>query len=272
MTSLAAKLSVDSRGASGLYILSDSRITLTSSRTNYWDAGQKAFCSHISPDIFAYCGDAFFPPYALRQMIDIGDSGLLFSKADAAECRHDRLFSVFRSTIESVSDSLINDFSVLHGARDSELMSSRFRLWLVRYDSKTTTWHHEEISLNASHSYFCYIGGSGRDTIRQHASKWHGTPAENTSRAAFWSFCDALFTEDDKHSGGPPQLVGLWRKGVARQFGVIWCGKRYLAGAQAPDDSRFSNIYWFNQRFERMDGEKIKLLPGAQRQAKPNRM
>ncbi len=272
MTSLAAKLSVDERGPSALYILSDSRITLAYSPPAYWNAGQKAFCSHISADIFGFSGDAIIPPYALRQMVDIIDSGLLFTMSDSAEYRHNQAFSVFRSTIQSGHHLPIGDFSVIHGARDGELMSSRFRLWIVRFNSKSVTWHEEEINLDASYSHLVHIEGSGRKTIQKYKKKWDGTPAENTSRAAFWSFCDALFSEDDKHSGGPPQLVGIWRKGVARQFGIIWCGKRYLAGTQVPNDSRFCNVHWFNQRFERMDGEKIKLLPEAQRQAKPNRV
>ena len=168
MTSLAAKLSVDSRGASALYILSDSRITWASSSPIHWDAGQKAFCSHISADIFGFCGDALFPPYALRQMVDIIDSGLLFSKSDAAEYRHDQALSVFRSTIQSGHGLSIGDFSVIHGARDGELMSSSFRLWIVRFDSNSATWHQEEINLDTSHSHLCYIDGSGRRVIQEY--------------------------------------------------------------------------------------------------------
>ena len=269
MTSLAAKLSVDARGASALYILSDSRITWASDSLIHWDAGQKVFCSHISADIFGYCGEAFFPPYAMRQMVDLIDSGLLFSKSDAAEYRHNQAISVFRSTIESGPPSLLGDFSLIHGARDGELMSSQFRLWIIRFTSKSATWHREEIQLDTSCSQFAYLDGSGQHAIRRYYDRWEGTSAEGTSRAAFWSFIDALFSEEDDRSGGPPQLVGVWRKGVARQFGLIWCGRRYLAGAQVPCDSYFDHVCWFNHRFELMDGEKIKRRPGAARHDKP---
>ena len=272
MTSLAAKLSVDSRGASALYILSDSRITFGSSNPNHWDAGQKTFCSHVSADIFGFCGDAFFPPYAIRQMIDMIDSGLLFSKNDAAEFRHNQSFSVFRSTIQNGDDLSISDFSVIHGARDDELMPSKFRLWIVRFDSNSATWHENEINLDTSHSHLCHIDGSGQKVIQKYENVWEGTSDKRTSRAAFWSFCDALFSGDDNRSGGPPQLVGLWRNGVARQFGVIWHGRRYLAGAQVPDEARFHDVHWFNQRFERMNGKQIKRLLGAQRHDKPRRL
>ena len=269
MTSLAAKLSVDSRGASALYILTDSRITWTSSSASHWDAGQKALYSHVTADIFGFCGDAFFPPYALRQMVDVVNSGLLFSRYDAAKYRHDQAISIFRSAINNGQNLAIGNFSIVHGARDGEFMSSRFRIWIVRFDSLTGTWQEEELDLDTSHSHLSYVDGSGREVIKKYEKQWKGTSVEGTSRAAFWSFCDALFSEDDTRSGGPPQLVGIWREGVARQFGIIWRGKRYLAGVEVPSNSRFQEVQWFNQRFERMDGGKVKRLPGAQRQDKP---
>ncbi len=272
MTSLAAKLSVDSRGACALYILSDSRITWANSESSHWDAGQKTFCSHISVDIFGFCGDAYLPPYALRQMVDIIDSGLLFSGSESAEYRNHQAISVFRSTFQNGHRLPISDFSIIHGAREDKLMSSRFRLWIVGFDASSATWHDDEINLDASNSHLCHVDGSGRRVIQKYERRWEGTSAAGTSRAAFWSFCDALFSEEDNRSGGPPQLVGLWRKGVARQFGIIWRGRRYLAGAQVPDEARFQDIHWFNQRFERMDGERVKRLPRAQRQDKPGRI
>ena len=269
MTSLAAKLSVDSRGPSALYILTDSRITWPPSKASHWDAGQKAFHSHGTADIFGFCGDAFFPPYALRQMLDLTNSGLLFSRQDAAQFRHDQAMTVFRSAIENRHEVEIQDFTIVHGARDGELMSSRFRIWIDRFNAKSGTWKNEELDLNTSYSHLCHIDGSGLTVIKKYEKRWEGTSAEGTSRAAFSAFCDALISEGDSHSGGPPQLVGIRRKGVAHQFGIIWRGKRYLAGVEVPTDSRFQAVEWFNQRFERMDGEVIKRLPGAQRHPKP---
>lgn len=213
MTSLAAKLSVDTRGACALYILTDSRITWADSPETHWDAGQKAFNSHVSADIFGFCGDAFFPPAALRQMIDVINSGSLFSNDDSAECRHDRAMSVFRSAIENGRNLTVNDFSVIHGARDGELMSSRFRIWVVQYSSSTRCWQEEELVLDTSHSQFSYLGGSGRRSIEKFSKMWKGTSAEGTSRAAFGAFCKAVDSEYDIHSGGPPQLVGIFWKG-----------------------------------------------------------
>ncbi len=70
MTSLAAAVGVDSRGPASLYIITDSRITWTKP-SERWDWGRKTFRSLSSPDIFGYCGDAYFVPIALGQILDL---------------------------------------------------------------------------------------------------------------------------------------------------------------------------------------------------------
>lgn len=58
MTSLGVALAIDARGPSAMYIITDSRISWPNG--GHWDAGQKTFVSACSPDIFGFCGDAFF--------------------------------------------------------------------------------------------------------------------------------------------------------------------------------------------------------------------
>ena len=270
MTSLAVELSVDSRGPCALYIVTDSRITWSAS-VACWDAGQKAFASNSSADIFGILWRRFFPPYALRQVIDLIDAGVLFSATDRAEERHSKVVSVFKSAMQNGQDMCVSDFSIVHGSRDFEFMQSQFRLWVTHYSSNTPTWHEELIDLDTAKSYLVHVDGSGKKTIEQFKKNWDGTLDEGTSRAALWAFCDALYSKEDGNSGGPPQLVGIWRKGTGHHFGFIWCGKRYVCGVQIPDDSQFDSVKWFNQRFERMDGEKIRLLHDAKKQPKPQK-
>ena len=269
MTSLAIAVSIDARGPCALYIATDSRFTweTTSKR---WDAGQKTFAPVDYPDIFGFCGNAYFPPMALRQMIDLVNAGVIFRPSDTAECRHQRVMEVVRCAIENRAHAPISNFAIFHGARDGELMASRFRAWKTQYASGTGEWTDEELDLSSERSYLAHLDGSGATTISAYAGRWRGTSAEGTSRAAFWAFCDALYSKKDGFSGGPPQLVGIWRKGVARQFGLIWCGKRYLCGVEVPDDARFDSVAWFNQKFERFDGEKIKRLADGKRHPKPS--
>ncbi|MCY3876731.1 MAG: hypothetical protein OXF88_20870 [Rhodobacteraceae bacterium] len=273
MTSLAVALSVDARGPCAMYIITDSRITYTWNTTiiGKWDAGQKTFAPTNFPDIFGFCGDAHFPPSAIRQMIDLVNNNILFHPSDSAKCRHRIAIDVIRSVIERTTDAPpITNFAILHGSRDGEFMTSKFRVWKTQYFSKTDHWKDKELEVAEGTSYLAHLDGSGSATVSKFNKDFQESCAGGTSRAAISAFCRALHSGNDAYSGGPPQLVGMWRKGVAKHFGFIWCGKRYLCGVEVPPDSHFSNVNWFNQRFERYDGEKIKRLPNARVHAKPD--
>ena len=43
-----------------------------------FDQGRKVFAFSNWPDILGYCGDVLFPLIALNQIVQLGDSGLLF--------------------------------------------------------------------------------------------------------------------------------------------------------------------------------------------------
>jgi hypothetical protein len=268
MTSLAVSLSVDQRGPCGIYLITDSRITWDSDLVR-WDAGQKAFACRRTPDIFGYCGDAFFPPAILRQLIDQVDSGLLFADSLSAEDRHTVLFEAFRQALDRRVNAPMRSFSFFHGARDGEFMTSRFRLWETQYNAKNGEWTDNEHRIASDQSYLVHLDGSGKPIIKAKSRDWIGTEAEGTSRAAIWSFCDALQSGKDPFSGGPPQLVGIWRKGPAQSFGMLWHGKRYLAGLEVFSDPIWMTVPWFNHLFERCDGRTRSRLKSAQRHRKP---
>lgn len=221
MTSLAVALSVDPRGPCALYIITDSRITWDSSDMR-WDAGQKAFASRRTPDIFGYCGDAFFPPAILRQLVDQVDSGLLFASDLPAAGRHDAILAAFRNAMERRFGAPMHAFSLFHGARDGELMASRFRLWETRYNPTDGTWADAEHSIGTAQSYLVHLDGSGRATVRARSHDWAGSEAEGTSRAAIWSFCDALHSGKDPLSGGRHNSSGFGERAPARHLAC--CG------------------------------------------------
>jgi hypothetical protein len=75
-----------------------------------------------------------------------------------------------------------------------------------------------------------------------------------TSRAVFSAFCDSFRSGTDSFSGGAPQLVGLYRKGVGESFGIIYQNARYLFGVPAgPDEAALMALEWRNELFERCD-------------------
>jgi hypothetical protein len=268
MTSLAASLSIDQRGPSALYIITDSRITWEAS-TKRWDSGQKAFASRTTPDIFGFCGDAYFPPAILRQILEQLDIGLLGATNLDVGGRHACVVERLQHAISKRADAPMVAFSVFHGAREGEFMKSRFCLWETRYSVAANHWSDKEHDLSTDHSCLVHIDGSGRNIIENKSRDWISTKAEGTSRAAIWSFCDALASGKDHYSGGPPQLVGVWRKGPAKNFGFVWEGKRYVAGLELPDGAIWNKVEWFNRLFERCDGQTGNPLEVAQRHKKP---
>ncbi len=271
MTSLGVALAVDARGPCAMYIVTDSRISWSNGR--HWDAGQKTFVSARSPDMFGFCGDAFFPPVVIRQIIDQVNCDVLFFEGTDSEERHRLFVQILRQAIERQSGTPMNNFSIFHGARDAEFMHSRFRLWetcaLVDKKTKKVSFADEEKDLVGDHSYFVHLDGTGANYVKRRGREWIDTNAEGTSRAAIWSFCNTLHQGLDAFSGGAPQLVGIWRKGLARNFGFWWDGKPYLSGSEVPTTGPINNVVWFNHRFEQCDGLTGKRRSGAARHAKP---
>src|SRR5713226_2635744 len=114
MTSLAVALSVDQRGPAALYIITDSRFSWGLGQ--HWDAGQKTFSSIRTPDIFGFCGDAFFPPAIIHQFVEQVNRGVLFSECMTADERHAVVAAVLKQAIGQQSRAPIVNFSVFHGS------------------------------------------------------------------------------------------------------------------------------------------------------------
>ena len=262
MTSLAAALSCDSRGPSALYLITDSRITWAKS-TERWDAGQKTFTFPNSPDIFGYCGDAYFAPIVMGQVISIAMNKVIDFSAISSECRHKVIIDIIKESIGKVNTIYISDVTLFHGSRDECLMESRFRLWRSQYNCKSHEWIDKELVLNNGTSYLAKIDGSGASSVKKFDKKMLSTDAKGTSRAAIHAFCKSLHSGADAYSGGAPQLVGIWRKGNARQFGISWDGKGYIGGMKLPKIADYSQVDWFNHLFERCDGRTGRKLEKA---------
>ena len=199
------------------------------------------------------------------------ENGLLFADDLGAEVRHVVVFNAFRGALERRVSAPVHSFSLFHGAREGQFMASHFRLWEMQYTTKSGHWTDKEHDISDDQSYLAHIDGTGKPVIEARSRDWIGTGAEGTSRAAIWSFCDALHSGKDRFSGGPPQLVGMWRKGPAQTFGILWHGKRYLAGLEVTGDAIWESVPWFNNLFERCDGKTGSRLKSAQRHPKPNR-
>jgi hypothetical protein len=269
MTSLAVALSVDARGPCALYIITDSRISWQTA-ANRWDGGQKAFASRRFADVFGYCGDAYFPPMMLRQVIEQLDAGLIcMDEANVAD-RQAAISDALAMAMEKVVGAPPSlPFTIYHGAREDTGLRSRFRLSRLRYTGGQGKWQTEEHAIATDNSYLVKLDGSGMNIISSREAEWRKSSVAGTSRSAIWAFCEALRSGTDPFSGGPPQLVGLWRIGSGKNFGFLWNGKPYLAGMEVVGNVTSESVQWFNELFERSDASTGRRLKDAQKHAKP---
>jgi len=251
MTSLAVTLAIGHYGPSALYIIADSRITW-SKVGEKWDCAQKTFTSQ-GADIFGFCGDAYFPPAILQQVLLQSRLGLLHDKGADSRARHLAIIEAFRQTLKSAGQTPISTFSLFHGARDGEGMNSRFMLWEARYSAASRRLVDRSFDLEKQQSCLVHVDGSGGRLIKEKASA-SNSRAEKKSRFAITAFCEALISGVDSHSGGAPQLVGIGRRGAAKTFGFVWNERKFVAGLELAKTTTWKRAVWFNRNFEQCDG------------------
>jgi hypothetical protein len=269
VTSLAVSLSVDARGSSALYVVTDSRITWQDP-AHRWDGGQKTFASRRFADVFGYCGDAFFPPMMLRQTLEQLDAGLVCADDVTVTERQAAIFQALEWAMKRVAGlPPMLPFVIYHGTREGSGLGATFRLWQLRYTGAKGKWSIEECAITTEHSYLVKLDGSGAAVISTREAEWKNSSVARTSRSAIWAFCEALRSGKDPFSGGPPQLVGLQRIGAGRHFGFLWNGRPYLAGMEVTGNVKTKSVQWFNELFERCDASTGRRLPSAQKHVKP---
>jgi hypothetical protein len=90
-----------------------------------------------------------------------------------------------------------------------------------------------------------------------------------TSRSVFSAFADHIKSGVDPYTGGPPQLVGIYRVGPAKIFGTIWNRRRFLSGMEVIDVSDERRLNWHNDPFELCNPLTMQLRETAQPQPRP---
>jgi len=263
MTTLIAWAGVDSRVPASLYIASDSQITWPSGE--HWRHGAKTYASPTTPDILGYCGDVLFPALVLPQFIACLGAGLLGTKW---KHRRKALRHIVESSLATVPRRQQRKFEIVYCGRESEGMEARLRAGVLQYHPKRGfSW--KGLQLPKERSRVLYEGGSGAKHVARHRQEWDASATQGrTSRAEYGAFIDALLEGKDKATGGPPQLVGLYRIGNGRHFGTSYKGEQYVQGARiAPQVDGI--ITWHNELFERVSGPSQHLLRGAQQHTRP---
>lgn len=261
MTSFIAWVAVDERAPSAVYFASDSRL---STNTWHWDYGRKLFASQTYPDIFGYVGDVLFPSQILSQIIDLIDSGVLFSPKDDVDEKLKKIkFFLYQVASEYPN---LGDVYIYYCSRfdkdGKSSMQSSFRMYRLCY--RNNQWLSERIGMPMK-SGSIVIDGSGKEYVKDAIKEWEQSPHKDTSRSMFSAFCDALERAKDSRSGGAAQLVGIHRKGNAKYFGVVHKNKRYFLGLPVSNPENPNNINWFNDIFEIASGKTKKRQAGVQK-------
>lgn len=269
MTSLVAWIAVDQRSASAVYIATDSRISWDGTqavRAHNWDRGRKTFASERTSEIFGYVGDVLFPALALPTIttpLGRGPAGSVNTGMPGA------ISDVVRGAWSEVPQEERRETYLVHCSRVGENVQWQFGAQIMHISNGALDWSTTFLTL-PEHSARLEFLGSGASGLKATHARWvpigkADHARSRTSRAVFSSFCDALHDKEDPKSGGAPQLVGLYRKGPGRTFGISWNSQTYIAGSQA-NSLVTSNIEYRNQLFERVDAGG-KLIQGAQRHA-----
>lgn len=272
MTLIASFIGVDCKfptpKPSSIYIVADSRVTWGSGKN--FDFARKVFGCKNHPDIFGYCGDVLFPSIVLNQIVEIADQGLLFNDTNTCQQKSWKVYDMLKASFEKYPNELSTvdkTIQIIHASRDS---AQNFFCRTITWYRSTNKWEHSDMVYNG-YSDKLFVLGTGSKEFTNKFEYYKISENQKTSRAVFHCFVDALDNIKDKHCGGAPQLVGLYRIKNAQFFGIIHKNKRYLHGMQVDDLKNLNNIEWRNELFEVCDGETMLIKAKAKKQPNPLR-
>ncbi len=272
MTLIASWVATDDKPAgkkiSAVYFCSDSRFSWTVCG-KVFDLGKKVHACSKYPEIFCFCGDVDFPTTTLQSLITEIDNGLLFGEEDAFEQKKSIVADFINQALNQYPKEVLAQRFVIYHA---SCICQEFFMAEYRYNGSIIVV--KDLAL-PSESSIVFSDGSGKELFNKMWSKANQETVNErlTSRNVYNCFACTLdevanHPEDAnlKMVGGSPQLVGLYRQGKTRVYGIIRNGERYIQGRRVTYSPNLSNVEWRNDNFERVDPETMKLLIGAQPQ------
>lgn len=267
MTSLLVWFAADRKRDTGfkpasVYIASDSRITW--GQDVRWDCGKKTFASSKYPEVFGYCGDRFFASLALGQIVNAMDVGYLFGAGDDVWLRMDKVTQMIGMAWDSYPSELRKPAQILHATRQGEGVDCEFYLQEHTLSVAGISSSEPIRAPSGEISRPMLVRGTGGSSVQNSIEDWNRRyKSRHTSRAVFAAFCDALRSGEDGASGGAPQLVGLYRIGAGRAFGVIWNNERFFDGQRTLATAAKDRVGWRNDTFEIVDQVRKRRLTGT---------
>lgn len=195
------------------------------------------------------------------------DADLLFLTKDDAKARFSKVATAVKDSFRTYPATTTDTLQVLHCTREGRGVGSVFHLNALRW-KQPVGWTAEELEMPPPSRILAFLGSGGAG-VEEWYQEWEKATGERTSRSAFGAFRDSLEAQADPYTGGAPQLVGLYRVGAAKTFGVFYQEQRYILGLPVPASDSLAAVMWWNTLFERCDWRTGKPLRGAQRQPRP---
>lgn len=296
MTSLVCWFAVDSRKVSSVYVASDSRITAPDGRV-LSDCSQKVFACRKRPDILGYCGNAERLPSVLPRLVSDLDAQPM-TPAENAWARALQLARELNAAIPIHDARAYEGTTVVYASRCGEGYEGAafnvFELHVVddKWDFATVDWTDDPTSPTydpaGAHQRMDRLDvaaslGSGARGVKERREQWAsyhghqivrqgiaGTTRARASRGVFSGLCTALSFDDDRLSGGAPQLATIHQEGAASSLGVIWNDARFYEGrAQTIEQAIALGTRWHDQLFQLCDPSTMQALKSAAHHAAP---
>ena len=256
MTLIVGWLACDQRGPCSAYIASDSRI---SDNRNSYDNSQKLFALKNTPDILGYCGETLFTYQILVRLTNLCDTNMLLTPEMDYQERSRLLFIEIKKAHATYKLNCSN-IRIYHiGRNNQRLFEANLYVW------DGTCWENIKLETNYNKSMKIFSDGSGKQEFEKRFLDYKHGNNEGTSRNYFHCFCDIIKDVKDKHTGGIPQLVGLYNgiKFNGMYHGTIIDGKAYYQALEVENVYEMSNVRWYNENFEICDWNTKQRQAGA---------
>src|SRR6185369_13567942 len=235
MTSLLTWFAADGKRdvdylPASVYIATDSLITWGDG--DDWQHGKKVFACSTSPDIFGFCGDRLFASVVLGQVVNSIDSGYLFVEGEDATRRMSKVAQLIRRLWDTYPDSKKDKVHIVHVTRQGEGVPARFICQEHKlYPNRAPEVMPPIVAPPGERSRAIMARGTGQSAVLNSIVEWNRQYSNrHTSRAMFSAFCLSVQSRRDSFTGGAPQLVGLFRIGNGRSFGVVWEDQLFFDG------------------------------------------
>lgn len=275
MSLVVSWIGIDTHGVASAYITSESRITW---KKKYpFDYCKKVFASNTYPEIFGYAGDVLFPSIVLSQIVAMIDSNILFTPNMTCAEKNKIVFKKILYTLNKYPYKPYtlgkNPVQIMHISRDTIVNGyPEFHMYLLHYywpdiDKKKRPVI-KEIPIPTKSDVLQVLGTGKTEFLDNYNNMYNKSVKAYTSRNVFHCFIYTLNHTTNNTFGGPPQLVGLYRKPLTSgiNFGIIYNRKRYFLGMEVPKECAFDQVPWRNARFELCSGITKMKIDKAQSQ------